>query len=183
MSSGPAGSPSVPSAGTVPGVFPESVAGPVPWGMQPEVLIAIDQHLQMLMEQATDSDMAEEELSTDSSNATPRAPFDGPPGQPSEPEPEPGTGEEVASAFGEIDYAVQIANEFSMRFGPNQTVQDLKMAICYDMRHLQPGDLNVYWRHGSESDRLSDGCLLAAIPADRGHDPLGWRVVVVNDGR
>ena len=107
MSSGPAGSPAVPAAGTVPGVFPESVAGPVPgvfpepaghdpWGMAPEVLIAIDQHLQTLMEQATDSDMAEEESSTDSSNATPRAPFDVPPGQPSEPEPEPGTGEEVA---------------------------------------------------------------------------------------
>jgi len=145
---------------------------------------AMQRHLLARMEEVLasgpDPDMAEEESSTesmDSSNATPRAPFDVPPGQPSEPEPEPGTGEEEASAFGEIDYAVQIANEFSMRFGPNQTVLDLKMAICYDMRHLQPGDLNVYWRHGSESDRLSDGCLLAAIPADRGH------IVVVNDGR
>ena len=147
----------------------------------------------MSSDPAADSDEAEEEeFYTDPSNATPRAYFDVPPGQTPfdvlpgqtpEPEPEPGTGEEVASDFCEIDYTVQIASDFSMRFGPNQTVLDLKMAICYDMRHLQPGDLNVYWHHGAASDRLSDGCLLAAIPADRGHDPLGWRVVVVNDGR
>jgi len=145
---------------------------------------AMQRHLLARMEEVLasgpDPDMVEEESSTesiDSSNATPRAPFDVPPGQPSEPDPEPGTGEEEARLFGEIDYTVQIANDFSMRFGPNQTVLDLKMAVCYDMRHLQPEDLNVYWNRGSESDRLSDGCVLAAIPNDRGH------IVVVNDGR
>ena len=53
------------------------------------------------------------------------------------------------------------------------------MAICYDIRYLQPGDLNVYWRGDGETERrlLTDECLLRAIPIEFGD------VVVVNDGR
>ena len=105
------------------------------------------------------------------------APFDTRPGQPPEPEQEPGTGPEELSAIGEIDYTVQVANDFSLAFDRNKTVLDLKMAVCHDMRHLQPGDLNFYYRRGTESHRLSDGCLLSAIPSDAGD------VVVINDGR
>ena len=113
---------------------------------------ALEQHVLAQMAQAAASgphpDM---EDSTDSSDDETPAPFDVRPGQPSEPEQEPGTGPEESSAIGEIDYTVQVANDFSMAFDRNKTVLDLKMAVCHDMRHLQPGDLNVYHKRGTVS--------------------------------
>ena len=102
------------------------------------------------------------------------APFD----VQTEPEAEPLTGPENEPA-GEIDYSVQIANDFSLPYNRNHTVLQLKAQICRTMRHLQPGDLNVYWRGEGETGRrrLSDTCLLSAIPMDFGD------VVVINDGR
>ena len=86
------------AAGAVPGVFSESAAGPVDHmslAVASHMLLALEdpeamhQHLLARMEEVLasgpDPDMAEEESSTesmDSSNATPRAPFDVPPGQP-----------------------------------------------------------------------------------------------------
>ena len=107
------------------------------------------------------------------------APFDVRTGQPPEPEPEPSTGPEEG-ALGEIDYSIQIGNDFSMPYSRNMTVLHLKMAVCHSLRHLQPGDLNVYYRHngGTQSNCLSDACLLSAIPTRDVGD-----VVVINDGR
>ena len=102
------------------------------------------------------------------------APFD----VQTEPEAEPLTGPENELA-GEIDYSVQIANDFSLPYGSSHTVWHLKNEICRTMVHLQPGDLNVYWQGEGETGRrrLSDMCLLSTIPMDCGN------VVVINDGR
>ena len=105
------------------------------------------------------------------------APFDV---LPTEPEAEPPMGPENEIA-GEIDYSVQIANDFSLPYNSSHTVLHLKNEICRTMTHLQPGDLNVYWRGEGEDEtvrrRLRDTCLLSAIPMDMGD------VVVINDGR
>ena len=125
MSSGSAVSSELAPAGAVPDAAPAADAVPEV-SSEPAAAGAVSD-----MDGSTDS--------LDSSDDETLAPFDVRPGQSSEPEPEPGTGAEETSAFGEIDYTVEIANDFSMRFDRNQTVLDLKMAVCYDMRHLQPG--------------------------------------------
>ena len=102
------------------------------------------------------------------------APFDvQPDNEPPEPEPEDGM-------TGKIDYSVRISSEFSMPYSRNMTVLHLKMDICKSMGHLHPRDLSVYYQPNdvSQSHRLSDACLLSAIPAWDVGD-----VVVINDGR
>ena len=86
-------------------------------------------------------------------------------------EPEPGV--VLGGPWLNLDYTVEVANDFSLAFTLDMTVLHLKMAICQEITYLQPGDL----RCGTQSDRLSDGCLLLAIPGDIGD------VVVINDGR
>ena len=95
-----------------------------------------------------------------------------------EPEAEPPTGSEN-EIVGSIDYSIQITNEFSMPYFRNTAVLHLKMAVCESLRHLQPGDLNVYWVGEGETvrRRLRDTCLPSAIPMDFGD------IVVINDGR